>query len=106
MEKRNSNRHKTDQSIVCALFTSNGINDTFDGKMVNYCDSGLYVELQTRFKDGTALLVRTTGGPSEPLPAKIEEGFRSISIVEVKWSRTLSANGAVCYGTGLKHLAV
>jgi len=106
MEKRNSNRHETDQSIVCAFFTSHSINETFDGKMKNYCDSGLYAELQTRFKDGTVLLVRTTSNPSERLPTTIEEGFRSISLVEVKWSKPVSASGAVCYGTGLKHLAV
>ena len=106
MEKRNSNRHQTDQSIVCALFTSQSVNDTFDGKMKNYCDSGLYAELQTRFKDGTVLLVRTTSNPSERLPTTIEEGFRSISLVEVKWSKALSANGLFCFGTGLRHLAI
>ena len=106
MEKRNSNRHQTDQSIVCMFFTSHRINDTFDGKMKNYCDSDLYAELQTRFKVGTVLLVRTTSNPSERLPTTIEEGFRSISLVEVKWSKPVSASGAVCYGTGLKHLAV
>jgi len=106
MEKRNSNRHQTDQSIVCALFTSQSVNDTFDGKMKNYCNSGLYAELQTRFKVGTVLLVRTTSNPLERLPTKIEEGFRSVSLAEVKWSKRVSASGAVCYGTGLKHLAV
>jgi hypothetical protein len=106
MEKRSSNRHKTDQSIVCTFFTSHRCDDTFDGKMKNYCGSGLYAELQTHFKEGTVLLVRTTSNPTERLPAKVEEGFRSISLVEVKWSKPLSADGGVCYGTGLKHLAV
>jgi hypothetical protein len=106
MEKRNSNRHKTDQSIVCTFFTSHGCEDTFDGRMQNYCDSGLYAELQTCFKEGTILLVRTTSRTPERLPGKIEEGFRSISLVEVKWSKPFSANGGVCYGTGLKHLEV
>ena len=106
MEKRNSNRHKTDQSIVCTFFTSHSCDGTFDGKMQNYCDCGMYAELQTRFKEGTILLVRTTSSVPEGLPAKIEEGFRSISLVEVKWSKPLSANGVVCYGTGLKHLVV
>ena len=64
MEKRNSNRHQTDQSIVCTFFTSHSFNDTFDGKMKNYCDSGMYAELQTHFKEGTILLVRTTGSVS------------------------------------------
>ena len=106
MENRNSNRHETDQPIVCTFFTSHNCNHTFDGKMKNYCASGLYAELQTHFKEGTVLLVRTASNPTERLPAKIEEGFRSISLVEVKWSKPLSANGGVCYGTGLKHLAV
>jgi hypothetical protein len=106
MEKRHSNRHQANQSIVCAFFASRSFDDTFDGKMRNYCDSGLYAELQTRFKEGTILLVRTTGSLPEGSPAKIEEGFRSISLVEVKWSKSVSANGAVCYGTGLKHLSV
>jgi len=74
--------------------------------MKNYCDLGLYAEFQTCVKDGAVLLVRTTSSAPERLPANIEEGFRSVSLVEVKWSKPLSANGAVCYGTGLKHLAI
>jgi hypothetical protein len=106
MEKQNSNRHETDQSIVCTLFTSQRFNDMFYGKMKNYCDVGMYAELQTCFKDGTVLLVRTTSSDPDGLPPKIEEGFRSISLVEVKWSKPISANGVVCYGTELKHLAI
>jgi len=106
MENRKSNRHKTDQSIVGTVFTSHNFNDMFYGKMKNYCDLGLYAEFQPCLKDGTVLLVRTTSSAPERLPSKIEEGFRSVSLVEVKWSKPLSANGAVCYGTGLKHLAI
>jgi len=106
MEKRGSNRHQTDQSIVCTFFTSHSCDETFDGRMQNYCDFGMYAELQTRFKEGTILLVRTTGRVPGGRSAKIEEGFRSISLVEVKWSKPLAADGGVRYGTGLKHLAV
>ena len=106
MENRNSNRHETDQPIVCTVFTSHSFNGMFYGKIKNYCDSGMYAELQTCFKDGTVLLVRATSNVPERLPAKIEEGFRSISLVEVKWSKPLAANGVVCYGTELKHLAI
>jgi hypothetical protein len=106
MENRDSNRHKADQSIVCTVFTSHSFNDLFDGQMKNYCDSGIYAELLTHFKNGTVLRVRTTGSAAERLPAKTEEGFRSVSLLEVKWSKPLSANGVVCYGTGLRHLAI
>jgi hypothetical protein len=66
----------------------------------------MYAELKTHFKEGTILLARTTDSGPEGWPSKIEEGIRTISLVEVKWSKPLSANGFVCYGTGLKHLAV
>jgi hypothetical protein len=66
----------------------------------------MYAELQTRFKEGTVLLARTTSSDPEESPSKIEAGFRSISLVEVKWSKPLSAYGDVCFGTGLKHLAI
>jgi len=106
MENRNNNRHETDQSIVCSVFTSHSPNDLFDGKVKNYCDFGMYAEVPTHFRDGTVLLVRATSRAPERLPAKVNEGFRSVSLVEVKWSKPVSANGAVCYGTGLKHLAI
>jgi hypothetical protein len=88
------------------FFTSHSFNDTFDGKMKNYCESGMYAELHARLNEGTVLIVRTTSEPSGSLPVTIKEGFRSVSLVEVKWSKPLSVNGGVCYGTGLKHLAV
>jgi hypothetical protein len=106
MEKRNSNRHKTDQSIVCTFFTSHSCDGTFDGRMQNYCECGMYAELQANLKEGTVLLVRTTGSEPEGRPSKIENGFRSVSLVEVKWSKPISANGVDCFGTGLKHLVV
>jgi len=104
MEKRNSDRHVTDQPIVCTFFTGHSCNDTIDGKMKNYCGSGMYAELPTHVREGTVLMVRATSVAPEYFSAKIEEGFRSISLVEVKWSHALSAGGVLSYGTGLKHL--
>lgn len=106
MEKRNSSRHRANQPIVCTLFTSRNCDDTFDGRMQNYCDSGIYAELPTRFKEGTVLIVRATSGPNSSSSPKTEEGCRSISLMEVKWSSPLTGPGAVRYGTGFKYLSV
>jgi hypothetical protein len=106
MEKRNSDRHITDQSILCTFFTSQSSNNTIEGKIKNYCDFGMFAILPTQVREGTVLFVRTTSNDPERLPAKIEEGFRSVSLVEVKWSKPLSVHGAVWYGTGLKHLSI
>jgi hypothetical protein len=106
MEKRNSDRHATDQSIACTLFNSHSSNNTIDGKITNYCDFGMFAILPTYIRAGTVLLIKTTNRPNNRLPAKIEEGFRSISLMEVKWSKPLSADGDSCFGTGLRHLAI
>jgi len=52
--------------------------------MKNYGNSGMYVELLRRFKEGTILVVGTALSPTGGLPEKIEEGFRTVSLVEVK----------------------
>jgi hypothetical protein len=74
--------------------------------MKNYCDSGLYAELQVQFREGTILLCRTKGVPSEHSRTKIEDGFRSVSLAQVKWSKPIRVNGTTCFATGLKHLVV
>jgi len=106
MENRASRRHEIESSIVCSYFGSRNSNETFYGKMKNYCDSGLCAELQVQFKEGTVLLVRakriTAGRPG----TKIECGFRSISLAQVKWSKPVSVNGTTRFATGLKHVAV
>jgi hypothetical protein len=66
----------------------------------------MYPELPTHVREGTVLMVRATSIAPEYLSAKIEEGFRSISLVEVKWSHALTSGGVLSYGTGLKHLAI
>jgi hypothetical protein len=106
MENRASDRHEIESSIVCSYFSSRSSDDAFYGEMKNYCDSGLYAELQVQFRAGTILLCRTKRIPSKHSRAKIEDGFRSISLAQVKWSKPICVNGTTCFATGLKHLVV
>ena len=106
MENRTSSRYEIESSIVCSHFGSRNSNSTFQGKMKNYCKSGVYAELQVQFKTGTVLLVRTKSTPSERSGAKIEDGFRSISLAQVKWSTPIRVNGTLQFATGFKHLVV
>jgi hypothetical protein len=106
MENRTSSRYEIESSIVCSYFSSRNSNEAFYGKMKNYCDSGMYAELQVQFKEGTVLLVRTKRIPLERSQTKIEDGFRSISLAQVKWSKPICVNGTTRFATGLKHLAV
>ena len=106
MENRTSSRYEIESSIVCSYFSSRNSNETFYGKMKNYCDSGMYAELQVQLKEGTVLLCRTKRILSERSRTKIEDGFRSISLAQVKWSKPIRVNGTTCFATGLKHLVV
>ncbi len=106
MENRSSRRFEIESSIVCSYFGSRKSNEAFYGKMKNYCDSGLCAELQVQFKEGTVLLVRTKRIISDRPKTKIKDGFRTISLAQVKWARPICINGTTCVATGLKHIAV
>jgi hypothetical protein len=102
MEKRASTRHKVATSIVCNYLSSGRSVAFFEGRMKNCCACGLYAELQTPVKAGTTLVVRAAGGSKE---GSHEQGFRWLTLAEVKWSREKLVDGVTCYGTGLKYLS-
>lgn len=106
MENRTSNRYAIESSIVCSYFGSQNSNEAFYGEMKNYCDSGMCAELQVQFKDGTVLFCRTNKISLEHSRTRIEDGFRSVSLVQVKWSKPIWVNGAARFSTGLRHLVV
>jgi hypothetical protein len=103
MEKRESIRHDINTSIVCSYVSAVRFSETFQGRMKNCCNNGMYAELRAHFKTGTILVVRTTG---RSFGYSKEDGFRSLALAEVKWSQRRPVQGEVCYGTGLKYLMV
>jgi hypothetical protein len=106
MENRTSSRYEIESSIVCSYLSSRNSLEAFYGEMKNYCDSGMYAELQVQFKEGTVLLCRTKKISLERSRTKIVDGFRSMSLAEVKWSKPICVDGATRFATGLKHLVV
>jgi hypothetical protein len=69
--------------------------------MKNCCSTGFCAELNAHVKPGTVLVVRTCGRSSG---ASAEEGLRSLALAQVRWSQPTSADGEVCYATGLRYL--
>ena len=104
MENRTSSRYEIESSIVCSYLSSRSSDETFYGEMKNYCDSGLYAELQVQVKEGTVLLCRTKRISLEGSRTKIVDGFRSMSLAQVKWSKPICVDGTTRFATGLKHL--
>ena len=104
MEKRSSKRHPIETSIVCSFLTGGTIDKTFNGKMRNYCSSGMYAELNGCLQTGLILVIKTSSAPTDRAPSGCAEGFRSVSLAQVQWSKPLSHGGKTRYGTGLKYL--
>ena len=101
MEKRAHKRHRLNTSIVCSFLSGGRCARTFEGRMKNCCNSGLCVELRAQVKAGTVLVVRTTGGSCG---YSQDEGFRSMALAEVKWSKPKSVEEVACFVTGLKYV--
>jgi hypothetical protein len=101
MEKRENKRHDSDTTVMCSFLTTLRCGEPVGGIMRNYGCGGMYAELRVHFKAGTILVVRSIGNPSG-CPSK--NGYRSISLAEVKWSEPKPVRGDICYGTGLKYL--
>jgi hypothetical protein len=106
MENRTSSRYEIESSIVCSYYSSQNSNEAFFGEMKNYCDSGMYAELQLECKEGAVLICRTKRISMERSRTKIVDGFRSMSVVQVKWSKPIRVDGTTRFATGLKHLVV
>jgi hypothetical protein len=105
MDIRTCPRHPIDVPIVCSPFLSRS-RGCSGGLMRNYGLKGLYFESSTAFGVGTVLLVRMAGGSNAPFPACLEEGFRTIALAEVKWTRPATVEGREGYGLGLKYMSM
>ena len=103
LNKRGSRRTRIETPIVCSYLTTGDNNKTFDGKMLNYGPCGMYAELSDRFKNGTILLIKTKRCPTVQFEMDLAEGFRTISLAQVKWTKRISSNGETRYGTGLQY---
>jgi hypothetical protein len=102
MEKRAAIRYQSDIiSICCSFLNSAEFYQPVEGKIKNFCATGLCAELRSHFKTGTVLVVRTTGTSGSNSG---EDGIRTLALAEVKWSKPMSTEGMVYYATGLKYL--
>jgi hypothetical protein len=101
MERRENKRHSSDTAVMCSFLTTRRSGEPVDGIMRNYGRGGMYAELSVHFDAGTVLVIRSTGSSSVCL---IKDGYRSISLVEVKWSESTRIRGHTCFATGLRYL--
>jgi hypothetical protein len=89
-------------SVCVARFNS---TQYFPGKMANYSSNGLYFESESALLPGTSILIRVQNNLDVDRAFEFKEGFRSISLGEVKWCQEFISEGSTCYAVGVKYYA-
>ncbi len=103
MEKRSSQRLLVKVPFVCSHLSSFYSTEPVHGIILNFCEDGFYAELKAHVKVGTILLFRMTGSPSE---CHIDDGFRSMGLAEVRWSKVKLVDGEFQSAIGLSYLKI
>jgi hypothetical protein len=87
-------------SVYIAPFNS---TQHFQCKMANYSQNGLYFESESALKPGTSILIRVQNNLHEDSTFEFKEGFRSISLGEVKWCKKYISEGSTYYAVGVRY---
>ena len=98
MEKRKIKRHGIDASTVCGHFTALKNCNIYDGKMLNYSEDGMCIESSADFKKGAIVLIKVNSLFSNDGYPRLMEGFRTVSLAEIKWSKPSHDAGKAFFG--------
>ena len=100
MEKRSLVRNCTQIFVSCSSLTSNSTDAVSHGSMVNCSDGGTCIMLNHKIHEGCIVMIKATNlGMINP-----PEGFRTLSLAEVKWSKQLEVGTIPNYAIGLRYL--
>jgi hypothetical protein len=105
MEKRSLVRNHIRISVACRCLTFNSPAPVSNGIMLNCSFDGACIELDQRIQQGSILMIKATGGVENKILRVPPEGFRTLSLAEVKWIVAKGGPRAYNYMIGLKYLA-
>jgi hypothetical protein len=100
LEKRSLVRNCTQIFVACSALTSKSPETVSQGHMVNCSEGGTCIKLNHRMHEGSIVMIKATGGGLIDPP----EGFRTLSLAEVKWSKRLEVGMIPNYAIGLRYL--
>ena len=95
-EKRKSERHDHEASIVYAYHNS---DEFYDAKMCNYSNSGLCFESSAAIEPGSDIYVMMEDFLPDTIDSEIYDGY----LAEVRWCQRLSQIDAIVYHIGVKY---
>lgn len=104
MEKTDLMRNCRQISVACSSLTANSPSHVLKGTMLNCSCKGTCIELNQRIQEGSIVVLRATIRSTEENPSALPEGFRTIALAEVKWSKPLDDGKLHNYAIGLRYL--
>jgi hypothetical protein len=103
IEKRACERHACDLPVIWCYFNQNQFHKA---KLLNYCESGIYLETSTAPRSGATILIKRRHPTTEKRTGQLYEGHREITLAEVRWcSEAQDAIGSH-YRVGASYLSI
>lgn len=104
MEKRALNRCSMEVSVACCQFSILNGAAMHEGTMLNCSKGGSYIELDKSIDEGTIVMVKSAGASCDPSLPDYPEGFRRVSLAEVRWAKVIEDDFVCRFGVGLKYI--
>jgi len=100
MKKRADKRHKCEASVICNCFNK---DKSFNVKMLNCGEGGMYFESDSFFKEGTNIFFKVKTCSFDTSATELCNGLRTASLAQVRWWKDMSSEDAFCFGVGVKY---
>lgn len=104
MEKRSLIRDCTQIRVACSSLVAGSPISPCNGIMLNCSCGGTCIEINQELHKGSILMIKANGWAGEKIPEKPPDGFRTLALAEVKWSKPAEAENVCNYRTGLRYL--
>ena len=102
MEKRSINRTQTAVPVACSRFSILEGTTMHLGTMLNCSSGGSYIELDRPLDEGSIVMLKSSSASDSGAPPMLPEGFRSVSLAEVRWAKVIGDGFMHRVGLGLK----
>ena len=104
MAKRTVIRNRTRIPVACSSLKSDSWTQIFKGTMRNCSCAGTCIELGHSIRAGNIVMIKATDWSWQNDHSALPEGFRTVALAEVKWSKQLENQTRPRYLMGLRYL--
>jgi hypothetical protein len=106
MEKRSLIRNCIRVAVVCSSLTTRIPAEVSTGTLLNCSYGGVCIELDRRIRIGSIVLIKVIGKGSNEAHRVSPDGFRTLALAEVKWTKPLDDTKIYNYAIGLRYLSI